>query len=286
MNIINAIINLVKNQRIDIKSVKSGKNRANNMGDALEAYITNLFADSFDLPESQRDKKIAHEFSYKGNTSNPPDLMLFCGDAIEIKKIESSSANLSLNSSYPKHKLFASSSMITKSCKEAEDNIKKWKEKDIIYAVGVVKSSQLQRLCFVYGTEYAASEEIYQRIGNRIKQGLKEMTEIELAKTEELGRLNRVDPLGITYLRIRGMWGIENPWKVFSSHYTPDSKNHAFDFMSIIRTEKYNSFKNKESLEELAQQNSYLTISDILVKNPDNPAQLIQAKLIQFFVNK
>lgn len=39
---------------------------------------------------------------------------------------------------------------------------------------------------------------------------------ISLTDTRELGKLNKVDPLGITYLRIRGMWGIENPFQVFN----------------------------------------------------------------------
>ena len=33
------------------------------------------------------------------------------------------------------------------------------------------------------------------------------------AETKELGRVNQVDPLGITNLRIRGMWQIETQEK-------------------------------------------------------------------------
>lgn len=41
--------------------------------------------------------------------------------------------------------------------------------------------------------------------------GIGEINGLEFAKTKEIGRLNKVDPVGITYLRIRGMWGIKNP---------------------------------------------------------------------------
>lgn len=280
MNIIDAIINIVKKPRLNLKEIKNGENRANNMGEALEEYIADLFADSFELLGEKKYERRSAVFSYSGNTNHPPDLMLKDGDAIEVKKIQNPKSVLALNSSYPKHKLLASSSMICNSCKNAE---KDWTEKDIIYAVGVTKSDKLHRLCFIYGTEYAAPEEFYLKIGDIIRKGVKKIPSIELAKTSELGRINRVDPLGITYLRVRGMWGIKNPWCVFSSHHIPNS-SFAFDFMSIIRKEKYDSFLNTVELEALAQENNNLTIRDIHVRNPGNPVNLINAKLIHFFV--
>ena len=42
------------------------------------------------------------------------------------------------------------------------------------------------------------------------------MGEVEFEETEELGRINMIDSLGITKLRVRGMWISQNPWKVFS----------------------------------------------------------------------
>ena len=93
-NVIYAIYNLVTRARFDLSEVSGAKNRANAMGDALEDYIKNLFADTFDMSESDRLKKWAQVFSYFGNNSNPPDAMLWNGDAIEIKKLESESAVL------------------------------------------------------------------------------------------------------------------------------------------------------------------------------------------------
>ena len=278
-NIIDAIINIVKNPILELQVFYKAKNRANSMGDALEEYIKDLFASSINLSEVDRNIAISKTFSYLGNQNNPPDSMLRGGDAIEVKKIESPDSGLALNSSYPKAKLFANSPMITVDCKRAEV----WQVKDFIYAVGVVKNSSIKSLCFVYGDDYAANADIYDRIRLTIKDGLLTSPAVEFADTKELGRVNRVDPLGITYLRIRGMWGIDNPFTVFRYVYTRNHSNK-FNFMAIINEEKYNSFDNKNELEQLNALDQNLSITNIQIKNPNNPAQLKNAKLITFQV--
>ncbi len=282
MNIINAICNLVKNPQYKLKKYASSRNRANNMGESFEEYIKDLFAGvSEDSSSEIRDAMIQNTFSYTGNQNNPPDAMLWAGDAIEVKKIESKNSALALNSSYPKHKLYSDSPMISSACRKAEN----WIEKDIIYAVGVLDKNkeQLSSLAFVYGEDYCASKEIYERIKNTIKYGVENIPDIEFTETKELGHVNRVDPLGITYLRVRGMWGIENPFKTFEKHYQRNDEN-SFNFMCIINNKKYNSFDNTQDLEKLSLENNNLSISDIYIKNPDNPSRLVPAKLISFFV--
>ena len=280
MNIINAIINLVNNPVTELQDYYNSRNRANSMGDSLEEYIKDLFANTFDCnSEPVRLKKIQENFSYLGNNSNPPDGMLQNGDAIEIKKIESNNAALALNSSYPKQKLFSDSPMISKACKTAEY----WTEKDIIYSVGIVSGKKLKHLCFVYGLDYAASNETYTRIKETIKLGVEDIPEVEFAETKELGRVNRVDPLGITYLRVRGMWGIENPWTVFNYIYTRNISKD-FNFMCIINDKKWETLSNTAELESLECSVEGLIIENVKVKNPDNPAQLRNAKLIQFSI--
>ena len=94
------------------------------MGDALEEYIKDIFAGTYAITDEQkRLEKISETFSYLGNNSNSPDAMLRKGDAIEVKKIENSNSSLALNSSYPKHKLFADSTMISNHCRDAEKRI-------------------------------------------------------------------------------------------------------------------------------------------------------------------
>ena len=74
---------------------------------------------------------------------------------------------------------------------------------------------------------------------------------IEFIHTNEIGKLKRVDPLGITNLRIRGMWNIENP---------------------------------KDKDKKLVEENPFLQIENIKIKNPDNSANLIDAILIHYHI--
>jgi len=285
-NIIRAIINIVNNPVNELKSYYENRNRANSMGGALEEYIKDVFAGTVsEADEAKRLRILEDVFSYQGNQNNPPDSIIRNGDAIEVKKIESKNSSLALNSSYPKAKVFSNSTMITSACRNCEE----WTEKDIIYAVGVVpkeggkEGKHLTNLSLVYGIDYAASAEIYERIKTVISDGVNSITDVEFAQTNELGRVNRVDPLGITYLRIRGMWGIENPIRTFS-YLQPFAENHAFQLMAIINKEKYNSFSTNDiqNMEQLTQ-NTNLKIIDVEVKTPDNPSNLKKAKLITFW---
>lgn len=279
MNIINAIVTLIKNPITDLDKEyvsTNSDNRANGLGDALERYIKELFSNSFNLNDDDKKEKESKVFSYLGNNSNPPDAMLKGGDAIEIKKISSFTADLALNSSYPKHKLFSNDPMISKACHDAEE----WDEKDIIYAVGVVKDKKLKKLSFVYGEDYCASNECYEKIKKRLKNGISNIENLDFNSTKELGRLNKVDPLGITYLRIRGMWGIQNPWKAF--HYLDNSQSD-FNFMCLINENKWGTFHNTNELIALQNENGCnLKIEDVKIKDSDNPAKLKNAKLITF----
>ena len=151
----------------------------------------------------------------------------------------------------------------------------------MIYAVGIVNDNNLESLAFVYGEDYCANKETYESIKTTIKTGVETIQNVEFTETKELGHVKRVDPLGITYLRIRGMWGIENPFTVFSYVYKRNYENK-FNFMCIINEKKFNTFKNTSELFKLEKKNKNLSIKDIQIKNPNNPAQLRKAKLITF----
>lgn len=273
-NIIKAILNIANSPIIELKNNYFGRNTINNVGEALEAYIQDAFAETIDETDlGKRNQAISATFSYLGNQNNPPDIILKNGDAIEVKKIQSKGSAIALNSSYPKHKLYSTDPRITEACKICED----WDIKDIIYAVGVTTDKNLNHLWLVYGDCYAASKEIYSRIGEKIKNGVLEISDIEFSETKELGRINKVDPLGITNLRIRGMWHIDNPLKVFKESYVAD-ESYLFNLSCIMRVEKFNSFSDADKT--AINTNKDISISDIRIKNPDNPAQLLNAKLI------
>lgn len=228
-NILEAIINIANSSVISLKNHYSGRNRMNNVGEALETFIKDAFANSIHTEnETERLKKYNAVFSWLGNQNNPPDIMIKGGDAIEVKKTQSANSDLALNSSYPKSSVLADSPMIVQACKNCEQ----WNEKDLIYCVGHTTDEQLKSLWLVYGSIYVANHETYQIIKQKITEGINEIPNVELAPTNELGRVNRVDPLGITNLRIRGMWQIQNPRKVFNYLHTASSEND-FELVAI-----------------------------------------------------
>lgn len=279
-NIINAIINLIENPQYALRNYYESHNRANNMGEGLEEYVKDIFAGTVnENNENTRIRKISEVFSYLGNQNNPPDSMLRGGDAIEVKKIESKDSSLALNSSYPKAKLYADNPMIKHACRTCEA----WTAKDMIYVVGVVDEQNIKSLAMVYGDDYCADKSVYEQIKSVIKDGVESINGVEFSETKELGRVNRVDPLGITYLRVRGMWGIENPFTVFNYVYRRDESKR-FNFMAIINHDKYYSFDNHGILESMVGKVEGLNINNVRIKNPNNPAQLKDAKLITFVV--
>ena len=279
-NIIDAIITLVTDPKVELVRHYAFVNRANNMGDALEDYVKDLFAGTVDeTDEAVRKRKLSEVFSYIGNAMNPPDIMLRNGgDAIEVKKLQGVN-DLALNSSHPKRVLRYNNSKINDTCRYCE----KWTERDMLYVVGICDTKKVKQLCMVYGTEYCADIETYERIERVIKNVLENMEDVELAQTNELGRLNKVDPMKITNMRIRGMWTISNPFKVFQRIYQPNAYKK-FNFMGLISEEKYATFSNTAQLEALVGKIAGLQIKSVEVRDPNEPRQMRKCKLITFMV--
>lgn len=279
-NILEAIYNIFQHQDRELRTEYTGSNRANSMGDSLEKYIKDAFACTADIQdESAKLTTYQEHFSWLGTQNNPPDIMIKEGDAIEVKKIESAHSTLALNSSYPKAYLRADSPMITRSCRSCED----WSVKDIIYCVGHVANKYLKSLWMVYGSIYAAEQDIYERIKSTISSGIIEIPDVVFSETKELGRVNQVDPLGITNLRIRGMWQIENPRKVFDYLYTSQGQE-LFELICVIPSDKYNRFPVESRLKIEHIQGGNFSITDVRIKNPNNPVQLVDGKLIKFVI--
>lgn len=278
-NLLKALKNIVDNSVNGLGVDNPSSNRMNQQGIALETYIKDSFCDTFkELNANKKLEKYSEHFSYLGNQNNPPDIMIRGGDAIEVKKIESLTSGIALNSSYPKNKLYSESPMITKSCKECEN----WNTKDIIYTVGVVKSKKIKLLWFVYGDCYCADKEVYERVKNAISKGLNSLEDVTLSETKEIGRVNDVDPLGITYLRIRGMWHIKNPISVFD-YAVNLKKDSDFQVVAIMTEEKFNSFSDQDRKDlNIAIEKVGGSINDIKIKSPNNPAKLLSTKVIHF----
>jgi len=278
-NLLEAIFNIVHRPIYHIKSHYEGKNKINNVGDALEYYIKDAFADSFDLDNEKRKEKYSEVFSWEGTQNNPPDIMIRGGDAIEVKKISNANSDIALNSSFPKPTIFSSNPMITQNCKDCED----WEEKDLIYCIGHVKSDVLQSIWMVYGSIYAAKHEHYEEIAKIVSSGIKKIPDVDHTETKELGRVNKVDPLRITSLRVRGMWHIQNPRKLFA--YLHGKAENDFELICIVPLSKYNTFggESRKKIENLNVQG--FSIKDVEVNDPNNLANKIPSKLIRYLIN-
>ncbi len=277
-NILDAIVNILEHPSLEVKELTFGNNRATNVGDGLEFFIKDAFSNNLEITDkNKRLVNYSTTFSYEGSKTTPPDLMIKGGDAIEVKKTESVKSELQLNSSHPKSKLFSTSSLINKHCKTCET----WNEKDIIYAIGHIPKSRksLSSLWLIYGSIYAADEEVYTNLKSAVTDSLENAPEIDFSETKELGRVNFVDPLKITNMRIRGMWLLQPPIKVFDYiyEYQTDLK---FQLISIIPNDKYNSFPIESRNRIENKKSDKLKIKDIKVKNPNNPVSYIDCKLI------
>lgn len=278
-NILTAVMNIVKSRSFDLQEIYRDSNRANSMGDALEKYIVDSFSDTIlEDDENVRMLKVNQVFSYLGNDSNPPDAMLKGGAAIETKKIESRNSQLQLNSSSPKSKLYVEDYRLKQAAREAE----RWSEKDFIYAIGFVKNKQLKELALIDASVYCADQTVYQDLFEKIKTGLSSIPNVHFSPSKELGRVNKIDPLGITSLRIRGMWLLDNPFTVFKYLYTP-VETAAFNCFALVSSQHFEHFNNKDELLSLADTIPNLSILDVKVKDPNNPARLIDCKKIQVY---
>lgn len=275
-NILKAFMNIVNNPQFELVQFYSSRNRINNVGEALERYVQDAFAGTIsETNELTRLEKIQEIYSYQGNQNNPPDLMLYGSDAIEVKKLQSKNSAIALNSSYPKSKLYADSPMITQACRECEE----WSVKDIIYAIGHTTDTTLKSLWVTYGDCFCASKETYERIRTTISDGINTIPDVEFTETKELGKIKKVDPLGVTDLRIRGMWHIDNPNKIFNYIYEHDLSSE-FELVVLIKKDKYSTLpeEDKNVIEQL--DDNRVSVDDVKIKDPNNPARLLDAKLL------
>src|SRR3989344_8584328 len=277
-NLLTAIISIAKFKNNDLNKYSSTYlNRINATGERLEFFIKDAISGSLKLKQDKKDAKHRKVFSYLGNQNNPPDMIVSKGDAFEIKKIENPFSSLALNSSPPKDRLYTSDPRLTGACRNCEP----WKEKDLFYAIGCSRKGFLKYLFFVHGLCYAAEKSIYQNVHEPLKKEITSLLSsknIEAGDTVELGKVRRVDPLGITELRIRGMWSIQNPIKAFSYVYRLD-ESKSFSLAALMTSKKYASFPANDI--KALESNKSVKVEKVSVKSPNNPAIMLDSRLIR-----
>ncbi|MEL6408262.1 MAG: NgoPII family restriction endonuclease [Chloroflexota bacterium] len=271
-NILTAIHDLVMNDARNVSpSFKENSNRINAVGDNLEEHIKNAFAGSLGMIAiEERLEKYNQTFSWTGNTNNPPDFMIQGGDAVEVKKIGGLRSQIQLNSSYPKKTLHADSPMITDSCRTSEI----WSEKDLLYCIGSVQQRVLKRLWMIYGDCFVATAKTYTRVADAVTDGIIN-TGLELNKTNELARVNKVDPLGVTSLRVRGMWIVQHPDVIFRDHIYEEEATKSLHVLMLKA--KFDSFPESDRQSVLALPDDSFSIRELKIPSPDNPANLMDA---------
>lgn len=257
-------------------------NRINNQGNLLEYFIKDAFCGESIKYESSKKKRTIYEkkFSYLGNSNNPPDFIIRGGPAVEVKKLSSKSPSaLALNSSYPKSYLYHNDPRISDACRICENDLDGWEKKDIIYAIGnITKKNELFSLWFIYGDCFCADKDTYERITNTIREGVESIKGVKFASTNELGRVNNVDPLGITYLRIRGMWHIDHPSRQFK-HLISDANKQDTNIYLLMKKDTFNSLPSKEILDPFINQGN-LKIKSVEITDPNDANKKIPAIFI------
>ena len=104
---------------------------------------------------------------------------------------------------------------------------------------------------------------------------------MESGGTVELGRVNRVDPLGITELRVRGMWQMRNPLNFFENELQGGERHRSF-VGAIMLKSKYDEFPEKDR--KRIQGMGSIEIKRVKLKNPNNPADLLDGIIIKMVV--
>ncbi len=248
-----------------------GNNEINLQGDYLEEFVKRLFSNTFSaLSNEERAKAYQNSFSYQGSVNSPPDLMYRGGDAFEIKKVKSLSPDIALNSSFPKDKLYADDPRLSNACIECED----WDVKDFFYVIGYMPKHELETLWIIHGECYAAEKQHYQLVADMIKEGIERLPSVEIADTNELSRVNNVDPLGITKLRVRGMWAIMHPAKLFGEFFPPSSTD-GLTINCIMTKEKYEALGVSSS--EIA---GNLVVRNMKINSPNDKEEYLNAVAI------
>jgi hypothetical protein len=279
-NILTTIRNIAEFGNNDLSTYSSTYLiRIKDVGEQLEFYVKDALCGSFRLAQQEKEIKYQETFSLLGNQNNPPDAIIRGGDAYEIKKIQTLTASIALNSYPPKDRLHRNDPRVTEACRRCEGG--NWQTKDMFYVVGCTQNSKIKYLFFVHGTCYSAEREVYEMIATQLKRDIEGSLRtggIEgSSETVDLGRINRVDPLGITNLRIRGMWMIENPIKVFSYIHRFDSKR-PFSLIALMSKNKFESFPQQDI--GAIRMDSRIESRSVKIKNPNNPAELVDAQLI------
>ena len=253
----------------------------------MEYYIKDAFTNTFTLTQDEKENEYKEAFSYLGSQHNPPDFIIRNGDAFEVKKthVERNKrgyTQVQLNSSPPKRKLHSNDRRITIECRNCEDE--PWDEKEHYYVFGQVlkQTNTIRELFIIHGTCYCAEREAYNPLHDNLKDHINNIivqNNYNSKETVELGKIHEIDPLSITQLRMRGMWLIKSPFRLYESLGSLENNNN-FTLTVLLTEDQYNSYP--EADRRLIEEMESLNFQRIQIKNPNDGETALDAILIKF----
>ncbi|MBC1482785.1 MULTISPECIES: NgoPII family restriction endonuclease [Listeria] len=286
-NVLIALNNILDRNSCRLTPIFRSNGTANAAGDSLEFFVKDMFCTGASAYQHEVDKEKYYDkyLSWKGNSSNFPDFIIKEGVGVEPKKMNGvGTGNLALNSSFPKAYIYPDTQnlpikeLITES---------QWEKKEVVYVIGNLnkKDDKLFRLWLAYGNTFIASESIYLDLKESVKEAVVDLPDAIFVDTKEFGRIKKVDPLGISNLRLRGMWELSHPEVVFQKylqmHKIPEN---ATKINLIITENEYENLSEKPDLSRYIEENR-LQIQKILIPNPNNLEEEISAYLFEAFTD-
>jgi hypothetical protein len=245
----------------------------------MEYFVKDAISGS---SKSVKDKKPSDRysgvFSYIGSKNKPPDMIIKGGDALVIKTMKTYKSGLTINNYPPKANLKWNDPWVLKNCRQIDGG--QWNSKDIFYVTGWIEKRRMKYLIFIQGSCFIPEDKVFIKKIQGIKKNVFNYLEsegLEAINTIGLGKVNNIDPLGITNLRIKGVWSVKNPLKVFSDTFSYD-KDKDFTLIALMFKNKFDSFPKKDV--NAVINDKQIEVKDVTIKNPNNPKKKIEAKLI------
>ena len=243
-------------------------------GEGLELWVKHFLAGTIGHADEEVIKAVWDErFSFHGGVNNPPDVMMKKSIAAEVKKTEKESGALQLNSSWPIRTLLLADSHITQDCRDAEA----WTEKPFLFVVGRVNPStkSIVALWIVDGRCLADNESVY---GSLMAEAQASMLTLGGDTTKEIGRFNSVDSLQRTALRVRPMFALEHPAKIFENIFEAQG-DHGFILNVLIPTDSFYEFSDDQR-HDLSNPSRGLQVREVPIPDPTDKAKRMNATLI------
>ena len=250
---------------------RPGVNRA---GEGLELWVKHFLAGTIGHADEENIREIWDQrFSFHGGSNNPPDVMIRNSIAAEVKKTENATGTLQLNSSWPIRTLLRDDAHITQECRETET----WTEKPFLFVVGRVNptTKSLMALWIVDGRCLADDETIYSSL---MAEARASMLTLGGDATREIGKFNSVDSLQRTALRVRPMFALDHPAKIFEGIFQPQETKQ-FILNVLIPAGSYQRFSESQRL-RLSELDEDLLVRELEIQDPTNVARLMDAILI------